>query len=525
MGEGIVQIETLIIELLVLVSLVALVVKRLRIPYTVALVIAGLIVGLAQPVLEQVTGPIEVSLTSELILALFVPPLIFEAAFNLNFNQLHRNLPIILVLAIPGVLLTMLIVGVITSMATTLTLQMALVFGALIAATDPVAVIALFRSLGVPKRLAVLVEGESLLNDGAAIVVFGVMLTVVETGTFDLAEGLLDFIIVVIGGLSVGIILGGGVAWLISRIDDHLIETTLTVALAFGTFLLAERLHVSGVLAVVTAGLLNGNASEKSMSPTTSIILDNFWEYIAFLANSLIFLIIGLEVNIFAFSERLGSILVAIAAVTVARVIVVYGGAWLTNRFAEPLSLRWQHVISWGGLRGAVSLALALSLPASLGANRTFIIELTFGVVLFTLFVQGTTLGPILRRLRIIAPDEGRNAYELNHARLVILQESIEHVNTQYRQGLVSQHTREQLTESLGRQTKALSDQISQMFEQYPELAQVEMSESYEEVLRHQRRTLLRLRREGTISEETFEELAIEVDTILVNTERRMYPE
>ena len=299
--------ETLIIALLLIASLVAIVVRRLRIPYTVALVVVGLLLT------SQSTVKFE--LTPELILGLFVPPLVFEAAFHLNLTELRRNLPQILVLAVPGVILTMLIVGGMLSFGTSLSLPAALVFGALISATDPVAVVALFRLLGVPKRLAVLVEGESLLNDGTALVLFNLMLAVALTGQFNLINSLADFLRVSVGGIVLGLVLGWVISRLIARIDDYLIEITLTTVLAYGSYLLADQLHFSGVLAVVAAGLITGSLGPQGMSPTTRIVLTNFWEYITFLVNSLVFLLIGLEVDLQALLSSWQSILWAIGAV------------------------------------------------------------------------------------------------------------------------------------------------------------------------------------------------------------------
>ena len=282
--------ETIVIELLLVVTVVALVVRRFNIPYTVALVVVGLLLTLQSPA--------RISLTPELILALFVPPLVFEAAFHINFEDLRRNLTSILVFAIPGVILTMFIVGGLLTLATNLSLVSAVVFGALIAATDPVSVVAIFRTLGVPKRLSVLIEGESLFNDGTAIVLFSLALTVALTGHFNLLTSVGDFLRVSVGGVLIGIVLGWVISLLIARVDDYLVETTLTTLLAFGSYLLAERLQFSGVLAVVAAGLINGNLGPCGMSPTTRIVLFNFWEYVAFLANSLIFLLLGLQINV-----------------------------------------------------------------------------------------------------------------------------------------------------------------------------------------------------------------------------------
>ena len=247
--------ETLIIELLLIVSLVAIAVRRLRVPYTVALVVVGLLITFQ--------SPLEIILTPELILALFVPPLVFEAAFHLNLNELRNNLPAILLMAVPGVILTTFIVGGMLVLGLKLSVPIALVFGALISATDPVSVVALFRTLGVPKRLSVLIEGESLFNDGTAIVLYSLMLTIALTGNFNLAESVVDFFVISIGGILVGLVLGWLIAQFISRVDNYLIETTLTTVLAFGSYLVAEGFGISCVLSFVTAVLMDGNISPR----------------------------------------------------------------------------------------------------------------------------------------------------------------------------------------------------------------------------------------------------------------------
>ena len=243
---GILETEAFIVVLMLVATLVAVVARRIRLPYTVSLVIVGLFIATQRP--------IDLHVTPELILALFVPPLIFEAAFHLDFRMLRDNLVPILLLAIPGVLLTTLLVGGMVTLGTGVGLAVTSVFGALIAATDPVAVVALFRALGVPRRLAVAVEGESLFNDGTAIVVFQIALAAALTGAFNPLTGVGDFIRVAIGGLGIGLALGWITARLIARIDDRLIVTTLTTLLAYGSYVAAEEFHVSGVLAVVAAG-------------------------------------------------------------------------------------------------------------------------------------------------------------------------------------------------------------------------------------------------------------------------------
>jgi monovalent cation:H+ antiporter, CPA1 family len=506
--EPFLQAETLVIELLLIVSLVAIAVQRLRVPYTVALVVVGLLITFQ--------SPLQVELTPELILALFVPPLVFEAAFHLNYAELRRNLPAILTLAIPGVILTTLIVGGLLAWLTPLSLPMALVFGALISATDPIAVVALFRSLGLPKRLGILVEGESLLNDGTAIVVFNLVLAVALTGQFNPVEGVVDFLAVAAGGVAIGLALGWLFSRLIARIDDYLIETTLTTVLAFGSYLVAERLHFSGVLAVVMAGLINGNVSSQGMSPTTRIVLVSFWEYVAFLANSLVFLLIGLEVDAPALLAVWQPIVWAILAVLAGRAVVVYGLSWLGNHWlAERVPWRWQHVLNWGGLRGAISLALALSLPAALGPDRELLRLMAFGVVLFTLLAQATTMQPLIRWLRLITRGEAQTEYELRHARLMTMRAAEKRLYTLHQDGLLSTPAWEKLKPLLTEQITTLGEAVRQILKDTPTLVAEELDTARRELLRARRGALLDLRHDGVISDEVFEELTAEIDAAL----------
>lgn len=505
--EKFLSTETLIIGLLLVASLVAMAVRRFRIPYTVALVVVGLLITFR--------SPLDFELTPELILALFLPPLVFEAAFHLNITELRRNLSAIILLAVPGVILTTLIVGGLLALVTPLGLPLAMVFGALIAATDPIAVVALFRKLGVPKRLAVLVEAESLFNDGTAIVAFNLMLAIALTSRFNLAGSILEFVQVAIGGIVVGLVLGWITAQLIERVDDYLIETTLTTVLAFGAYLLAERLHLSGVLAVVAAGLVNGNIGPRGMSPTTRIVLFNFWEYVAFLANSLVFLLIGLKVNISALITYWQPVGWAILAVLMARIVIVYGLSWIVNRVAEPITTNWQHILAWGGLRGAICLALVLSLPVSFGSDRDLLQVMAFGVVLFTLLVQGTTMSPLVRRLHIVVRSEGQNDYEIGHARLASLRAADARLDHLHTEGLISTHTLERLKPFIAQRAASLAEAVRAVLRADPALEAEELDTGWREVLRAQRSALLGLRRDGVIADDTFEALTAEVDAQL----------
>ena len=505
-SEQFLLVEELVIIMLFVAVLVGLVAHRLRIPYTIGLVLVGLLMTLR--------GAVEITISPTLILGLLVPPLIFEAAFHLNLRDLRLNLVPITILAVPGVLLTTLLVGGIVALGAGIALPIALVFGAIVSATDPVSVVALFRKLGVPKRLSVLLEGESLFNDGTAIVVFQLVLTiaVAGAGSFNLANGLIDFLVIAGGGLVVGLLLGTLVSELIKRIDDYLIETTLTSLLAFGSFLVAELLGVSGVLAVVAAGLVNGNIGPRGMSPTTRIVVFNFWEYAAFLANTFVFLLIGLQIDLPALFQSWQPILWAIIAISIARAVSIYG----LSRIGHNIPLKWQHVLYWGGLRGAISLALALSLPAQLGSASNQIQVMTFGVVLFTLLVQGLTMKPLVRRLGIIERrSEQKEEYERRHARAVASRAGYEHLQRRHQLGMLSDHTWQRIAPLLQERARSLAGTVREVMAVDPSVEADELDTARREYYRAQRSAVSALLKDGVINDETYGRLIAEIDTAI----------
>jgi len=498
------EIELLILMIFLVASLVAIVGRRFRIPYTVGLVIAGLIIGWQ--------SDLTVEISPKLFLSLFLPPLLFEAAFHVNFERLRQNLGTIIFLAVPSVVLNMLFVGFVVYWGGGLALPVAIVFGSLIAATDPVAVVSIFRKLGAPKRLEILLEGESLLNDGTAIVMFNLALASVAAGSFNLGEGLTSFIRVAGGGLIIGLLFG----WLFSRvttfIDDHLVETTLTTLVAFGSFFVAEDLlHFSGVLAVVAAGIVSGNVGPQGMSPTTKIVVFNFWEYAAFAANSAVFLLIGLQTNLTELLDNWKPILWAIFAVLISRAVVIY----FFSRLAGRMEARWRHVLFWGGLRGAISLALAFSLPLTLGASRDLIITMSFGVVLFSIIVQGFSMDRVLKGLKVIKQTEGQMEYERRQARALAERAGYERIQGLSKGGLISEHTWEHLQPVLEQRLKNLTLAVQEILHDTPDIEEQELINARREMLRAQRGTLATLRRNGIITDITYEDLITEVDEAL----------
>lgn len=405
--------ELVFVALFLVATAVALVARALRMPYTVALVVTGLTLGAT-----RVLSPPH--LTQELLYAVFLPGLVFEAAFHLDFKKFWANKLAIHALAVPGLIVAISLTALIlVPVANSLhfverfTLAQGLVFAALLAATDPIAVVGLFKSLGAPRRLMVLVEGESLLNDGTAVVVFSLVLAFAGGRPLSAAEVGLTFVRTVGGGLLVGAAVGYATSKATQRIEDAMIEITLTTIAAYGSFALAERLHLSGVIATVVAGMLCGNYGARTgMSPSTRLAVESFWEYVAFALNSVVFLLIGFEVRLGALLHAWKPVLVAFVAVTAARAVVVSLVGLALRGTRERFPASWVAVLTWGGLRGGLSMVLALALPRSL-PHRELIVTMTFGVVVLSILGQGLTMAPLLRRLGLVAAGTDRVRYEV----------------------------------------------------------------------------------------------------------------
>jgi monovalent cation:H+ antiporter, CPA1 family len=378
--------------LLLVAALVAILAARLRVPYVVGLVIAGIALSFFH------LKP-ELDLTKELIFTALLPPLVFEAALYLRWQQLRRELPVVLLLATTGVAISALITALGMHYVVQWAWPSALIFGVLIAATDPVSVIATFKEQHVHGRLRLLVEAESLLNDGTAAVGFALALSFAQGMNVGGASIPIALLTISLGGIACGAAVAGLMLLIAGRTTNNLIELTLTTVVAYGSFLLADHFGLSGVLATVTAGLLVGNIGPLgSISAQGRASVQGFWEYAAFIANSIIFLLIGIHEAEQPFALILPAIAVAILFVLLGRALSVYPLCALFARSHLRVTMPHQHVLFWGGLRGALALALALGLPAGMPqANE--IVRVTFAVVAFSVFVQGLTMGPLLRRL------------------------------------------------------------------------------------------------------------------------------
>src|SRR5216683_519599 len=392
-----------LVWLLIAAAMIAILAKRLRIPYTVSLVLGGLLLGLIHiPILSPLQpGNRPDWLTPDVILILFLPALVFEGSVKLDLRELLRNSVPLLLLANPGVLLAALVTGYVVHWLIGLPVLVALLFGSIISATDPISVLAIFKDLKVNKRLSLIIEGESLLNDGTAVVLFGIVFGVVVAEKFSVPRGVAQYLLAVAGGAILGSALGYVASRITGAVDDLQIEITLSTILAYGSYLLAFHLHLSGVIATASAGLILGNFGSKTgMSVRTRTAMESFWEYVSFVMNSLVFLLIGLEIHVRQLLRNWTLVTLAVVAMLLGRVLSVYLLIPLSNRFSEKISFRWQPVIAWGGLRGALALALALSLPSTF-LYREQILDLTFGVVIFSIVVQGLTIKPLLNLLKL----------------------------------------------------------------------------------------------------------------------------
>ncbi|MBI4533842.1 MAG: Na+/H+ antiporter [Candidatus Melainabacteria bacterium] len=496
----------ILVVLLLVASAVAIAVKWVKLPYSIALVMVGLVIGVCHvlPAIEM---------TPELILVVFLPALLFEASWNLELGALRGNWLPISTLASVGVVVSMLAIGVIMHFWGGVNLGAAFLFGAMISATDPISVIALFRKMGIDKRMTMLLEGESLFNDGTAVVLFKLVLALVVVGAgFSVPATVGSFLMVIAGGVLVGLVLGYAASQITSYFDDHLLEITLTTILAYGSYLVAEQLKVSPVIAVVTAGIYLGNyGSRIGMSATTRLAVNSFWEYAAFVVNSLVFLLIGLQVKFELLVKYLPLIGIGIVSILVARLIVVYGLCPFASTRLSPIPWTWRHLLFWGALRGSLCMALALSLPLSFPARESIII-ITFGVVLFTLLVQGLTIEPLVTWLKMEKADPRLSKYQALKTELMIQGNAMSFLKSLLKSEAISRPAFEQLTNEIGIVQEELRRQIASLHLADVSIQEMEVNETRKRILEVSKDYLIRLAREGVVSDEILQKLRTDID-------------
>jgi Na+:H+ antiporter len=511
--------EATFIFLFVVATTVAIAARRLRIPYTVALVLAGLLLGS----LHVFEAP---NLTKDLLFAVFLPGLLFEAAFHVESAEFWRNRLAIIALAVPGVVAAIALTTVILApvadrlhFVSGFTWRHALVFGAIIAATDPIAVVALFKSLGAPKRLSMLVEGESLLNDGTSIVFFTLILGFVAGNSVSVRGLALDFVTIVGVGALVGTAVGLAVSQVIKQVDDPMIEITLTTIAAYGSFVAAEQFHYSGVIATVAAGMLCGNyAARVGMSPSTRVAVETFWEYVAFALNSLVFLLIGFEVHVHALLASWQAILVAYLAVTVGRGIVIVGVSALLEATRERMPRSWSVVLTWGGLRGGLSMVLALGLPLAF-PHRNLLVTITFGVVILSILIQGMSMSPLLRRLGVVSTREARASYEFTRGMLQAANAALVELEQMARSHFTDADVVNTLRQEYQAKIDVAEGKLRDLHLEQEELQGEELHWTRRHLLLVERNEVLAAFHQGVLSQETYERLLADIDARLLRLE------
>lgn len=493
--------------LLMVASATGFALKWVRLPYSVALVIVGLIIGSTH------LFP-KVEMTPELILFVCLPALLFEASWNIKLADLKLVWKPVGLFASVGVLISMFITGSILHFVCKLDWHSALLFGAMTAATDPISVLSLFRTLGLERRLSMTLEAESLFNDGTAVVLFKmVMVTAfIATTPFTIIGSVFEFLKVVVIGALVGL----GVGLLGSRItryfEDHLLEITLTTIVAYGSYLVAEQLKSSAVIAVVVAGIVVGHyGSRTGMSATTRLAVNSFWEYAAFVVNSLVFLLIGLQINLGLLQQHFTEILVAVGALFLARLVVVYGFCPLLSTKRLPIPVPWRHLLFWGALRGSLSMALALSLPRDFPMREQLVV-LTFGVVLFTLLVPGLTIEPLVRFLGMAKEDVRLKEFAKLRSRLFAESQALDELEHQRSRGVITQSVFNKLKKEVTEKQTEVAQKIEDLRLEHSIVENVQLNDARKRLLESKKDSLFRLVREENADSDTIEDLIMEID-------------
>lgn len=438
-GSVALLVQVLIILLLVATG-VGLLSRRLRIPYVTGLVVAGLAIA------ELL--PRRIGLDSSLIFNLFLPILLFEAAINTDISRLRSTIKPIALLAGPGVIIASGITAIVLKFGLGLLWIPALLIGVILAITDTVSVIAVFKEVTVPARLITIVEGESLFNDGMALVLFSLILKVHTTGSLTVAEGLRELVVVILGGALVGLVVGYLGVGLYARSDDSLSSILLTVAIALGAFQISNFVGVSGVVAVVIAGLVVGNVEQASnVSASSRLTVLSFWEYAGFGVNTFIFLLIGLEIDLATLGRTLPAVLLAVVAYQVGRFLSVYPLLATVGLFDRSIPLRWQHVLFLGNIKGSLSMALAISLPNTI-PGREALVALVFGAVLLSLVGQGVSLPWLVRRLQLAHVSEAQQWIESLQSQLITAKAAQDELESLLKSGVLPKSVYEEMRAS-----------------------------------------------------------------------------
>lgn len=481
---------------------VAVAAKRIGVPYNVALVVIGLLLVFANVFPHE---PLE----SEVVLVAFLPVLVFEAALSTDADSLRTSSRPILALAVPGVAISLVGTAAVATFALGLPFSAALLLGALLSITDTVSVLLAFRSIRVPHRLAAIMEGESLFNDGTALVLVSLAATVVATGHVDVATTTRSLLLAIVGGVAMGAIGGSVGAVALERTPDHLTGILASGVLVFATSLFAERIHASPVIAVVVAGLIVGRAARRALEPSRILALYGFWEAICFGINVLLFVLVGMQIDARMFLTEAGSILAAILALHVGRAVAVYGCfAVLRALKREAIPSKWQHIMVFGNIKGALSMAAVLGLPATM-PHRARLITIVFGVTFVTLMTQAL---PFRRFLRFMSVTESQDdALDAARARLIAARRGQTELDSMLATGLLSRA--EHAARRAGFQRTIIESEAALRM---PDADATEEMVVDAAVLVAQKAALLDAARRGLVATETAEREISEIDRRLV---------
>src|SRR5216683_3263368 len=513
---------SLLFGLLVVIVVLATLATRLHLPYAILLVLGGLVLGF-------VPGLPSITLNPELILVLFLPPLIYSSAWLTSWREFHANLRPILQLALGLVLVTTIVIAIVAHAIAGLSWPVAFILGAVVSPTDAVAASATAKLLGLPRRIVTVIEGESIVNDATGLVIYRFAVVAVIVGSLSLWQASLQLVIVSLGGLLIGLVIAWPVAWLHRHLDDAPIEITITLLTPYAAYLLADALQVSGVLAVLSAGLYLSHQSSRFFSSNTRLQANAVWNVLVFLLNGLLFLLIGLQLRtILATLEGHSLLTLLWQALLISLAVIAVRLAWVFPAASVPrlviprLRARdpypgWRPVgmVAWIGMRGGLSLAAALALPLTLTGGilfpqRDLVIFFTFGVILVTLVGQGLSLGPIIRLLGL-EPD---SSLEREHAQahLVAARAALSRLDELAAEAWVPEEALARLRAHYAQKLETLSEAMDGVGDERFDGHEPAQQQLRREVLAAERAAVIGLRDQGRIDDETLRLVERELD-------------
>jgi len=518
------ETELLILGLAVAIPVLSIIAGLLKIPYPIVLVLGAIPLG-------YLPGVPEVQLDPDLVLVLFLPPLLYVAAFNSDVHALRADARGLSALAIGLVLLTTVAVAIVGHTLIGLSWPVAFALGAVVSPTDPVAATAIARQLGVPRRLVTIIEGESLINDSSALIAYRVAVAAAVGGSFSLLDASLSFVVAVAGGVGVGLLVGSLLAAVRRRLNDVPVEITISLFAGFAAYFPAEAIGVSGVLAAVTTGLFLGWRAPEISTADMRMQGKAVWDFVVFVLNALLFVLIGLQlplildsVSSIAASTLAGYALVTITIVVGCRFLWLFTTPYLLrvidrrpSQAARRVGAGRRTVVAWSGMRGAVSLAAALALPLQTDAgaplpDRDLVIFLTYCVVLFTVVVQGLTLPALVRRLGVLDPGTDEIAEE-HAARIAAASAALDALDSVSGEEWARDDTVERLQRFYAFRRTRFETLRGDSIE---DDGTIDRSADYQRLLRHlieaQRAAIVQMRRDGLISVDAMRSVERDLD-------------